>query len=187
MTTWSAQRRLWVYRALGMLLTAVLVHLLAVWATPRLIMNRVMSASVTSYFKPVRGVVFPPPVDASSRRVVMPSPDLLYSLCVYDLGDGPLRISAQPELDTYWSVALYADNSDNFFVQNDRQTGGGRLDLWLVSQGANTSAPTVPEGSRVVVSPSRRGLLLMRVLTGDYETEKALLERARRTLQCGPA
>ena len=187
MKSWSARQKLWVYRVLGLLITAVTVHLAAVWATPRLIMNRVMNAPMVTDLKPVRGAVFPPAVDATSRRVVMPSPDLLYSLCVYDLSKGPLRITARPALDTYWSVALYADNSDNFFVQNDRQTGKAALDLWLVAEGANASAPAVPAGARVVVSPSRRGLLLMRVLTANYEAEKTLLEAARRTLQCEPA
>ena len=187
MKPWSATRRLWIYRSLGMLLTAAAVHLAAVWATPRLIMHKVMTTLTVPAVQPVRGAVFPPAVDATSRRVVMPSPDLLYSLCVYDLSKGPLRITAQPALQTYWSVALYADNSDNFFVQNDRQTGKGAVDLWLVSEGANAAAPPVPAGSRVVVSPSRRGLLLMRVLTADYEAEKARIEPARRTLRCEPA
>jgi uncharacterized membrane protein len=187
MKSWSSRQRLWAYRATGLLFTAIAVHLLAVWATPRLIMHRVMNAPMVTDLKPTRGAVFSPAVDATSRRVVMPSPDLLYSLCVFDLSQGPLRITARPALDTYWSVALYADNSDNFFVQNDRQTGKSALDLWLVSEGANASAPAVPAGARVVVSPSRRGLLLMRVLTADYEAEKALLEPARRTLQCVPA
>jgi hypothetical protein len=39
----------------------------------------------------------------------------------------------------------------------------------------------------VVVSPSTQGLLLLRVLTSDYQAEKAVLEPARRTLQCSQA
>lgn len=187
MKTQAVKRRLWMYRGLGLAFTAVAVHLLAVWAAPRLIMHRVMNAPMVTELTAVQGAVFPPAVDASSRRIVMPSPDLLYSLCVYDLTQGPLRIKARPALDSYWSVALYADNSDNFFVQNDRQTGKGLLDLWLVSEGANARAPSVPPGARVVVSPSRRGLLLMRVLTADYAAEKAVVEPARRTLRCEPA
>jgi uncharacterized membrane protein len=90
-------------------------------------------------------------------------------------------------LATYWSIALYSNNSDNFFVINDREAGNAFVDLWLVSSAANTSNAPVPVGSRVVVVPSRQGFLLMRVLTGNYEAEKAVVEPARRTLQCTPS
>ena len=117
----------------------------------------------------------------------MPSPDLLYAVCVYDLSQAPLRITARPGLDTYWSIALYAANSDNFFVIGDRQVGRGAVDLWLVSAGGNSRNPAVPAGSQVVVSPSKEGFLLMRVLTSDYASEAAVLEPARRSLACTPS
>ena len=64
------------------------------------------------------GPLFPPMTDASQRRVVMPSPDLLYATCAFDVRQRPLRIQADPKLPGYWSIALYAANSDNFFVLN---------------------------------------------------------------------
>jgi uncharacterized membrane protein len=111
----------------------------------------------------------------------------LYSVCAYDTTNGPVRITANPALQSYWSIALYGANSDNFFVVNDRTAQGQPVNLWLVSEGANAHAQPVPDGARVVVSPSRKGFLLMRVLTGDYEAEKAIVEPARRTLTCSPA
>jgi uncharacterized membrane protein len=186
MRTWRNTQRLWFYRALTLLATALIVHLLAVWATPRLIMNRLMTGPAAQDMNMLNRAAFPPAVDATSRRVVMPSPDLLYSVCVFDLSAGPVRVRAQPGLPSYWSIALYAANSDNFFVLNDRQAGSAPVDLWLVSEGPNPRDPALPKGARVVVSPSSRGFLLMRVLTADYEAEKAVVEPARRTLQCGP-
>ena len=41
-------------------------------------------------------------------------------------------IRADPKTRSYWSIALYAANSDNFFVVNDRQAGGRPVDLVLV-------------------------------------------------------
>jgi hypothetical protein len=69
-------------------------------------------------------------------------------------------------------------------VLNDREAGAAPVDLWLVSEGPNAQDPAMPPGARVVVSPSTRGFLLMRVLTADYEAEKAIVEPARRSLQC---
>jgi uncharacterized membrane protein len=187
MKNWTPNQRLWFYRVLSLGVTAIIVHVVAIWATPRIIMNRVMSGPSAREMNMLNKAAFPPAVNASARRVVMPSPDMLYSVCVYDVSSGPVRITAQPALKNYWSIALYGANSDNFFVVNDRQTGDAPVDLWLVSEGPNAADPTVPAGARIVVVPSKKGFVLMRVLTGNYALEKAIVEPARRTLTCSNA
>jgi uncharacterized membrane protein len=158
-------------------MVAVLVHLLAVWAAPDIIM-RVAGNKIGAG---IGGVLHAPPITAQSRTIVLPSPDMLYSVCLFDLSTGPMHITANPKLSSYWSIALYAANSDNFFVLNDQQARGKPVDLQLVS---SQSAAAASPGA--VVAPTDSGLLLMRVLTGDYEAEKAVLEPARRSLQCTP-
>jgi len=180
-------QRLWFYRSLTLVTTAILVHLLLIWLAPTLIMRVLMHGPAAQTMNMQNQAAFPPPVTAASRTVVMPSPDMLYSVCVFDVSARPLRIAANPALKSYWSIALYAANSDNFFVVNDRAAGGKPVDIWLVSEGGNAQALGVPPGSQVVVAPSKTGFLLMRVLTGDYEAEKAVVEPARRTLSCTPA
>ena len=187
MSRLSNTQRLWLYRAAALLLTAALVPLAAVWAAPRLVMQFLLNGPAATALQWHNRAAFPPPVTAQSRSVVLPSPDLLYSVCAYDVAKGPVRVQAQPTLSSYWSIALYGDNSDNFFVLNDRQAGSKPVDLWLVSAGGNLSASAVPAGAQVVVTPSSQGFLLMRVLTGNYEAEKAVLEPARRTLSCSPS
>lgn len=187
----SDRNRLWFYRILTLVTTAILVHIAAVWAAPRLIMQVLMHGPSAQTMNMQNQAAFPPPVTAASRTVVMPSPDLLYSVCVFDVTTGPVRISAYPQLKSYWSIALYAANSDNFFVINDRKADGRPVDVWLVSETGTSDArpipPAMPAGAQVVVSPSKTGFLLMRVLSGDYEAEKAIIEPARRTLACSPA
>ena len=184
MKNFSEHQRLWFYRLLTLAVTALLVHLLAVWAAPRLIMQVLMHGPAAQKMNMHNQAAFPEAVTAKSRTVVMPSPDMLYSVCAYDLREGPLRVRAAPALPNYWSVALYAANSDNFFVRNDRQVAGKPVDLWLVAPGGDPQQKPPPAGAEVVVSPSSTGFLLMRVLTTDYQAEKALVEPARRTLQC---
>jgi uncharacterized membrane protein len=154
------------------------VHLLSAWAFPRVVMTAVLRnvpAGIDA------GQAFlPPPPDHLQRRIVLPSPDLLYALCPYDLSRGPLHITAAPVSGRYWSIALYADNTDNFFVQNDREAAGAPVSLWLRAAGTPSGAP--PAGSRVVTAPSPRGLLLMRVLHGGGDLAPA--EAARQTLRC---
>ncbi|MBP6108290.1 MAG: DUF1254 domain-containing protein [Rhodocyclaceae bacterium] len=164
------------------LVAVVAIHLLTIWAAPRLIMQILMNGSRSQALNMRNNAAFSAPVTAASRDVVMPSPDMLYSMCVFDLSQGPVRVTANPQLKSYWSIALYAANSDNFFVINDKQAGDAQVDLWLSAADANSS--TVPAGSKLVRSPSTQGFLLMRVLTGNYQTEKSVVEPARRTLRC---
>ena len=174
----------WKRRGLALLATAAVVHLAAVWAAPRLIMQVLLNGPAAKAMDMRNQAAFPPPVTAASRAIVLPSPDLLYSVCVFDLKDGPLRVTANPQWKSYWSIALYASNSDNFFVVNDKQAGDQPVDLWLVPPGSSAPAPA---GSKVVMTPSVQGFLLMRVLTGNYAAEKAVVEPARRTLNCSKA
>jgi uncharacterized membrane protein len=180
----NEHQRLWFYRLLTLAVTAVLAHLLAVWAAPRVIMQVLMQGPAAQKMNMHNQAAFPEAVTAKSRSVVMPSPDMLYSVCAYDLREGPVRVRAEPKLANYWSVALYAANSDNYFVRNDRQAQGRPVDLWLVPPGGDPKQNPPPPSAEVVVSPSSTGFLLMRVLTTDYPLEKAVVEPARRTLQC---
>lgn len=177
----------WALRIGAMLAIAAGVHLLAVWALPRLIMHKVLSTApvelgARSAAQAEATVYFPPMTDATQRRIVLPSPDLLYAVCRFDVSQAPLRIRADPKLPGYWSVALYAANSDNFLVVNDRQLASKPLDLVVVGKGARPA--NLPAGVRVVVAPTARGLVLMRVLVADYAAEQATVEAARRTLRC---
>jgi uncharacterized membrane protein len=143
MKDFTDQHRLWFYRVLTLATTVVLVHIAAVWAVPRVIMQILMHGPIAQSMSMQNQAAFPPPVTAQSRTVVMPSPDLLYSVCVFDVTAGPVRITAQPNLKSYWSIALYAANSDNFFVINDQKSGDKPVDIWLVS----------PSGSPAEVRP----------------------------------
>jgi uncharacterized membrane protein len=179
----QSQRGRILRRLLPWLLVAAAVHLLAVWALPRIIMWR-LSAVATPQER--ASVYLPPMTDHTQRRVVMPSPDLLYATCALNLAERPMRIRADLRTPGYSSIALYAANSDNFFVLNDRQAGGAPVDLVVLGPQAYAQAPALPPGARTVTAPSAKGLLLMRVLVADYQAEKEVVEAARRTLRCEP-
>jgi uncharacterized membrane protein len=168
-------------RLVALLVAAAAIHAIAIWAVPRAIMQRVIAAAA-----PERsgGVFLPPMTDATQRRIVMPSPDLAYAVCAFDVGAAPLRIRADPRTPHYWSIALYASNSDSFFVLNDRQAAGRPVDLVLVGPRPYPSAPAMPEGATRVSAPTARGLLLMRVLVTDPDAEREAVEAARATLSC---
>lgn len=163
---------------------ALATHVATTWALPYLAMVRLLlSAPPAELSAPY----LPPMTDAAQRRVVLPSPDLLYATCSVDLRQGPMRIRAEPRSPNYWSLALYASNTDNYFVLNDRQAAGRPVDLVVLGPDAHDTAPAgLPAGVTVVKAPSSRGMLLMRVLVGDYAAEREAVETARRTLRCEP-
>jgi len=164
-------------RILGVLAIAAAVHFSVVWAVPRVMMWKLLDSlgQAGSSANRMQSPVLPPLADATSRRVVMPNPDLLYGLCVLDLERGPVIVRADPKLSTYWSIALYSSNSDNFFVLNDREAGKLPVELRI---------STTADQPKAIVAPSKKVLLLMRVLVPDRTQGMDALEAARSSLRC---
>lgn len=171
--------KFWARTLLATLALAALVHVAALWAVPRLIMARTIAAMDAA--GALNAAIHPPRADDRARGVVMPSPDLLYTVCSFDVGRRPLRVSA-PVPGTYWSVAFFAANTDNFFVLDDRGAGAPSVDILLVGPGQQ-AAP--PPGTRLVRSPSRRGIMLFRTLIANDE-ELPALRQAQREQRCAP-
>jgi uncharacterized membrane protein len=162
------------------LVLAAAIHWAAIVSAPTFIMWRAMAAMGT---KGVNTIAHTERATAASRRIVKPSPDLLYSHCVFDLSRNPVKITTAAPPDTYWSVAFYADNTDNFFVLNDTQAKGQPATIVLVGRGR--IVPPQPEGTYVVSAPTTRGLVLFRTLINDDAREPEL-DRLRRAAKCEP-
>jgi uncharacterized membrane protein len=119
---------------------------------------------------------------ARARQIVMPSPDLVYSSCVYDLARGPLRMQGNlPPAGQYWSLSLYAHNTDNYFVLNDRELPDRRFDLILYPPSAH-----VAEGKSAVKSPSQTGIALIRMIQ-RREDDLAMIQASQQSTSCGLA
>ena len=153
------------------LIVALLAHFAFIHAAPRVMMNVAMSR--LSALNGYNTWTVSDRVTPLSRAIVRPSPDFAYSACAYDLSDGPLTITAAP-WRSYWSLSLYAANSDNYFVVDDREARNGAA-ITLIRRGR---AP--PDGAtQIVESPSARGVALIRRLAPDLETYNAAATVAR--------
>jgi uncharacterized membrane protein len=131
-------------------------------------------------------------VSHTSRNVVRPSPELLYSICWYDLSRSPVRVTSGAPAGTYWSVALYRNNTDNFYVVNDTQTQGAKADFVLYNEAQITSGGKGSFESQYghlgvpgVQSPSTTGLVLIRTLIND-ESNLPVIDAERRQATCAP-
>lgn len=143
----------------GAILIAIPAHLAAVWAAPYAIMwqagNGMRKAGIGD-----NKILHAPPVTAASRNVVRPSPDLAYSICRYNLAHGPVRLKA-PKPDVYFSISAYANNTDNFFILNDRDMNADGADVVLATASQSNRFPDA------VIAPSATGVVLFRRVVPD--------------------
>jgi uncharacterized membrane protein len=170
--------REWTGWIVGTLIVAVMVHIASVWLLPRGIMHIALSrmGSVNTVHHQSR-------VTAQSRGVVRPSPDLLYSVCSFDLGNGPVEMKAPIPPDTYWSASAFDAETNNFFVINDRTVGGQPLELIILPPAQRAEPPHIA-GQLVIHAPTVRGLVLFRTLINN-EKNFARIDAARRQAYCG--
>lgn len=126
-----------------------------------------------------------PRADASARTVVRPSPDLLYTACVFDLSHGPLHLSA-PVQDSYISVSGFAADTSNFFALNDQDFVAAADSRKRVDVLLSHKPITAPPGTRVVLAPSTRGLILFRSLITDEAALPRLQAEFQAQQRCDP-
>jgi uncharacterized membrane protein len=165
----------------AMLLVAAVVHGATVLLLPRLIMLRTMNG-ITKTAGASNAILHGPRATWRSRTVVRPSPDLLYSICVYDLRvAGAVRVSTHDMPQTYWSVSVFDADTNNFYAINDQQAKSGAADFILMPQGKSTEASRLP----VVAAPTNRGIVLFHTLVND-EADVAQIDAARHNAACEP-
>lgn len=158
---------------------AVVAHVLTVWLLPRVVMRVATNAMAAR--EGFNRAVFPPRADETARTIVRPSPDLLYAGCAFDVASGPVRVQAVVPKDTYWSLSMFAANTDNFFVVNDRKASGA-VDVVLAAPGSNVA---LPQGATLVEAPSTRGIVLTRTLIARAD-RLGELDEVRRRFTCAP-
>lgn len=155
---------------------AVISHLTIIGAFPGAIMGAAIERLSQGRFNEWRVADRVTPL---SRQIVRPSPDFAYSACPYDLSRGPISLRIAPWND-YWSLSLFADNSDNFYVVNDIEAPQG-ADITLIAAGDGLPNVLTP----VIQSPSRRGIALIRRLAPSVDSYNAAVRVAQGDV-CAP-
>jgi hypothetical protein len=115
---------------------------------------------------------------ADNQPIVRPSPDLVYSSCVFDVSKGPVLIDVPAVPDRYWSVSIFDARTDVAAVRSDRDTGAKPARLALVKQGQSA-----PFGYEVVKLDYDRGIALIRILLASPDDYPAI-DAIRRQSTC---
>lgn len=152
-----------------LLAVAAASHALTLHFAPSLIMSRAMTVLAE------RGVALhaftaTPRVTPQSQQVVRSSPDLYYALCRYDLSDPGTQLAVRlGDWPGYQSLAFFDAQTDNFAT--------------LRGTGKAVAVRLLPPGSAAaqgaVVSPSARGVILIRRLAPDAARYAAASEAGK--------
>lgn len=152
----------WIGAAGVFLAAAAGAHLGVMAGAPRVIMDRAMDGLAPDGAS--NRMVLAPRATAANRVIVRPSPDLAYSVCVFDVAEGPVHLRAAP-WDDYMSLALYDADSNNFWRANDSAMGPTGIEVVMVAKGAPKPETHLP----IVVSPTTRGVVLVRRLAPNTD------------------
>lgn len=160
----------WLLWTSSILLEAAILHVVIVLWTPRLV-GRFSAAKMRAFAGRLNAIGYRG-LPVAGRRALTTNPDMATAFGVYDLSHGPVRIACTlPPWDSYWSISLYAWNTDCFFVINDQTAIAGNFDL-IVSR----KLPAEPPGpfEMQAVSPSKRGIIVVRMVALDREDSEEL-------------
>lgn len=117
----------WTTVAAGLIFGAV-IHITAIFALPHMAEN---NAWLRVAQRLPANVIQPLPL-ASPEGQVLPymAPDTYYALCRYDLTNGPVALRL-PAVGPRWSVSLYDELSQNFYVVTGRDVKRDNIDMLL--------------------------------------------------------
>jgi len=184
--------REWLWLIPVLIGSAVAAHFLTLRAFPERMMQAVIDRTGRDG-QHENTLVHGAPVTPASRAVVRPSPDLVYSICAYNLDVGPVEI-AMTRFEAYHSLSLYDARTNNYYTVNDREYDGEVKRVRLVaddlvdddSGSSPDSGAAEARAAETVVSPTRQGVALVRRLASPETLLRRALE-IRQQDSCRPA
>jgi len=172
--------RSWMQWIAGGFILALLVHILTIYALPSVLMDRAIQNMLVN--GPANTVVNHERIGADQRAGQLPNPDLLFSSCVYDVSQGPVKISA-PVPVSFWLLSVYGGDGTPVVQLNESQVPGEVASLILVGPDVERNLSREPLKVPVITSPTERGIVVFRTMV-NRESNFKYLEAARRRSKC---
>ena len=150
-------------------------HMATLYMTPEIIMKKTMEKMIDRGVN-LHAFALSPRATPDTQSVVRPSPDLAYSICLFDFEkiSGPIKIIAAP-WDNYASISFFDARTNNFATVSNNST---MSEIYLLPPERQGSEDENAEksGDRII-APTKRGIILLRRLapTDDaYRVVKAI-------------
>ncbi len=155
---------------------AVLAYQATLFGVPFALMR--LAAAKAGKDLPVNEFRFGPMTTPENQSIVRPSPDLSYSLCVFDVSKGPVLVRAEPIPGRYWSVSVFDARTDVAIVLSDRDTIDKPAMLAIITSGQHA-----PGGYAPVRVAYDKGVVLLRILLAS-KTDFPAVDALRRKSYC---
>ncbi len=171
---------------LAILMVAGMVHIVSLLLVPRVAPDDAFAR--VSAFAPEGVVRTLPPAASAGDPLPGRDPALVAAVCRYDLGGGPLRVTAVLGDEDFVALTLHARSGVAFYGLSDRAANEGKLDLVIMTSGQREAAeardpPDTPVRDVRVVAPESRGFVLFEVMpriAGDGRAGRDLA-----SIRCG--
>ena len=154
-------------------LAAAAGHIFVLKKTPSVIMNKAMTAMDQRGVE-THGFTLSPRLTPQTQTVVRPSPDLAYSICLYDFSQGGILHVSAAAYDNYASISFFDSETNNFAtlrVGKNEDNAGKTFRLYPPTHRIPPNFKIADDPMRID-APTSRGIILIRRLAPrltDYE------------------
>ena len=155
-------------------------HVATLHALPTLIMAKAIR-TLQENGSPTNAFLMAPRMTPQTQTVVRPSPDLAYSICLFDVSDGPVLVQAA-RWPLYASMSVYDARTDNVAALSV-QTGSGEANSIVITYKNHDAPPD--EGAFRVAMDHPKGVVLIRRLAPTAELYAAAAAAAKGDV-CAP-
>jgi uncharacterized membrane protein len=123
----------------------------------------------------------------ASTWLPQPDPAVAVAACAFDLGTGPVRVSAKPGA-LFESLSLHARGGGVFFAVTDRAAVRGELEMVIMTQRQLDEAMAEddedePSHDVRILAPRREGFVLVRV-AAPLPSQRPQAEEAAKAVSC---
>jgi len=148
------------------LVFGAIIHITAIFALPHMSENNAWLKVARRI--PVNTMQLLPLASPEGQVLPYMAPDVYYAMCRFDLTDGPVSLRV-PEMGPLWSISLYDQLSQNFYIVTGRDIRRDNLELLLNLPRSETgefdpaAAGTKTKGEVITVRvPVAEGLAVIR-------------------------
>lgn len=168
---------------LGAVLTAGLVHIVAILIIPRYATNDAY-ARLSRLGQVNQTILLPTAGTPQARLFPYLDPAIAAAFCRYDLSNGPVRVKAPITRYEFSSISFHTRRGDIFYALTDRAATQNALEALVVTDkqlraiSAHDSEDETPRELRIV-SATNEGFVLMRSFSQEPSLVSEAEERAR--------
>lgn len=172
---------------LGAVLTAGLVHIVAILIIPRYATNDAF-ARLSRLGQVNQTILLPAAGTPQARLFPYLDPAIASAFCRYDLSNGPLRVKASIARYEFSSISFHTRRGDIFYALTDRAATQNAVEALVVTDkqlraiSAHDSEDETPRELRIV-SATNEGFVMMRSFSQEPSLVPEAEERAR-ALKC---